>query len=705
MSAPRPVRLESSRTVHDVTLVDPYAWIDDLEDPAVVAHLEAETAYADAETAHLSGLRDRIVAEISARTQQTDLSVPDYDVDSSGRAWWYVARTSEGSDYPTYSRAPAPSRDDVPDLSGPIAGEEDFLDLNAEAAGHEVFSLGDLDVSPSGDLVLWSTDATGDELFTVRFKDLASGELLADIIEDVASACWIDDTHVAYTVTDDAWRPHLLRRHTLGTAPEDDVDVLAEADERFWLSVGRSGDERWLVIDSASKACSEVWMIDVRTPTSVPLLVAPRVEGVEYAIEPAGDLLYVIHNAGHPDFELASAPATPDAWRVWTTLIAGRNDVRLLDVTAYTDHLVVHLRRDGLPRVLVLPRGSGSVAQGELLDPAADLETLAADDLLYTADRLRLHRESYVEPATIVETDWDGGSERLLRRHPVLPDPYGRPYKAEDYAQQRLWATGHDGVAVPVSVVWRRDTVWPAPTVLYGYGAYETSLDPGFSISRLSLLDRGVVMAFAHVRGGGELGRSWYAQGRLAAKPTTFQDFVAVGRFLVSSGVAEEGRLAARGASAGGLTVGAALNLAPDLFCAAQVGVGFVDPLTAMLAEDLPLTITERDEWGDPLADPEAFTTIAGYSPYLNIGHGPYPDVLATAALHDQRVSASEPAKWVAALRARPGASGQALLRVELGGHQGATGRYQAWRDEAYELAWLLDRLGVDHGSAKSTSG
>jgi oligopeptidase B len=688
-----------------VTLVDPYAWMDDLEDPAVVAHLEAETAYADAETVHLSGLRDRIVAEISARTQQTDLSVPDYDVDSSGRAWWYVARTTEGSDYPRYSRAPAPSRDDVPDLTRPIADELDFLDLNAEAAGHEVFSLGDLDVSPSGDLLLWSTDSTGEELFTVRFKDLTSGELLDDVIEDVASACWIDDSHVAYTVPDDAWRPHLVRRHTLGTAPEADVDVLAEADERFWLSVGRSGDERWLVIDSASKACSEVWMIDVRTPMAAPILVAPRVEGVEYAVEPAGDELYVIHNAGHPDFELAVAPATPDAWRDWSTLIAGRDDVRLLDVTAYAEHLVVHLRRDGLPRVLVLPRSPGPVAQGQLLDASTDLETLAADDLLYAADRLRLHRESYVEPATIVEADWDGGSERLLRRHPVLPDPDGRPYMSEDYAQQRLWATGQDGVAIPVSVVWRRDTEWPAPTVLYGYGAYETSLDPAFSISRLSLLDRGVVMAFAHVRGGGELGRSWYEQGRLASKPTTFQDFVAVGRFLVATGVAAEGRLAARGASAGGLTVGAALNLAPDLFCAAQVGVGFVDPLTAMLAADLPLTITERDEWGDPLADPVAFATIAGYSPYLNIGEGRYPDVLATAALHDQRVSASEPAKWVAALRARPDASGQALLRVELGGHQGATGRYQAWRDEAYELAWLLDCLGVGHRSPKSTSG
>ncbi len=689
-----------------MTVADPYAWLDDLNDPEVVAHLDAETTYADTRTAHLEPLRTRIYAEISARTQQTDLSVPDYDVDSTGRAWWYVARTSEGSDYPVYGRAPAPSRDAVPDIDAPIPGEQIFLDVNAEAVGHEVFSLGDLDVSPHGDLLLFTVDATGEELYTVRFRNLATGDELPDVIEDVSSACWIDDAHIAYTVTDDAWRPYLLRRHALGTPTSADVDMFREDDERFWLAAGRSGDDRWLVIDSASKASSEVRMVDVRTPTAEPVLVAPRAEGLEYSVEPAGDQLFVVHNANHPDFELACAPIDDGHWHEWLTVIEGRDDVRVLDVTAYADHLVVAVRRDGLPRVLVLDRDpDGTAGAGSVLAGDADLETLAAADLLYGADRLRLHRESYVEPATIVETDWSGGSPRLLRRHPVLPDPDGRPYDPADYVQHRLWAPAADGVLIPVSIVSRRDTAWPAPCLLYGYGAYETSLDPAFSISRLSLLDRGVVVAYAHVRGGGELGRSWYAQGRLEAKPTTFSDFVSVGRFLVDHGVAAASRLAARGASAGGLTVGAALNLAPDLFCAAQVGVGFLDPLTAMLAEDLPLTITERDEWGDPLADPQAFATIAGYSPYGNVAPGPYPDVLATAALHDQRVSASEPAKWVAALRARPEATGEALLRVEMGGHQGATGRYQAWRDEAYELAWLLDRLGAVSTTLKTASG
>jgi oligopeptidase B len=701
-----PDRIPSETTIHSVTLVDPYAWLDDLEDPAVLAHLAAETTYADEETAHLAPLRERIVAEISSRTLQTDLSVPDHDIDSHGRAWWYFARTVEGQDYPSYRRAPAASRDDVPDISRPIPGETLLIDFNDEASGHEVFAIGDVDVSPSGDVLLWSSDTAGDEQYTSHFRDLVTGEELPDVLEDIASVCWIDDHRVAYTLLDESWRPYLLRRHTLGTPVNEDADILREDDERFWLSAGRSGDDRWLVVDSASKASSEVHLLDVATPAATPLLVAPRVEGLEYSVEPAGDWLYVVHNASHPDFELAVAPAHPDQWNDWTTVMAGEAGVRLLDVTAYADHLVVHLRRDGLPRVMVIPRSEdGSAGTGWLLDATADLESVGAADQQYSADRVRLHRESYVDPATVVEVAWDGSGERVLKRQPVLPDPEGRPFQPEDYIQRRLWATGDDDVQIPVSVVSRKDTPWPAPCILYGYGAYETSLDPGFSVARLSLLDRGVVVAYAHVRGGGELGRAWYMQGRLEAKPTTFSDFVAVGRHLVNAGVAAPQRIAARGASAGGLTIGAAINLAPDLFCAAQVGVGFLDPLTAMLAEDLPLTITERDEWGDPVADPLAFATIAGYSPYGNIGDGPYPDVLATAALHDQRVSASEPAKWVAALRARPAASGQVLLRVELGGHQGATGRYQAWRDEAYELAWLLDRLGATPGSPRITSG
>ncbi len=685
-----------------MTIVDPYAWLDDLEDPAVLAHLEAETQYADEQTEHLRPLRERIVAEISSRTLQTDLSVPDHDIDESGRCWWYFARTVEGQDYASYRRAPAPSRDDVPDMERPIEGETLLIDLNAEAAGHGVFAVGDVDVSPSGDLLLWSCDTAGDELYRARFRDLVTGEDLPDVLDAVASVCWIDDRNVAYTVLDESWRPYLLRRHTLGTPVDDDVDMLREDDERFWLSAGRSGDDRWLVIDSASKASSEVHLLDVSTPSATPLLVAPRAEGVEYSVEPAGEQLFVVHNRAHREFELAVAPATAQAWHDWTTVVVGESGVRLLDVTAYADHLVLHLRADGLPRVMVFERtADGRPGEGRLLEATA-LESLGAVDQHYRSDRLRLHRESYVDPGVVLEASWDGTGERVLKRQPVLPDPEGRPYRAADYVQHRLWALADDDVQVPVSVVSRRDTPWPAPCVLYGYGAYETSLDPGFSVARLSLLDRGVVVAYAHVRGGGELGRAWYEQGRLAAKPTTFTDFVAAGRHLLASDVAAVGRLAARGASAGGLTVGAAVNLAPDLFCAAQVGVGFLDPLTAMLAEDLPLTITERDEWGDPVADRDAFETIAGYSPYGNIGPGRYPDVLATAALHDQRVPASEPAKWVAALRDRPDASGEALLHVELGGHQGATGRYQAWRDEAYELAWLLDRLGASHSSGSS---
>ena len=282
--APTPDRRPQETTIHGVTVVDKYAWLDDLEDPAVLAHLEAETAYADEQTEHLRPLRERIVAEISSRTLQTDLSVPDYDIDTKGRAWWYFARTVEGQDYPSYRRAPAPSRDDVPDIDHPIEGETLLLDLDAEAAGHEVFAVGDVDVSPSGDLLVWSSDTAGDELYRVRFRDLTTGDDLPDVLEDVASVSWIDDDHVAYTLPDESWRPYLLRRHALGTDVTQDVDLLREDDERFWLSAGRSGDERWLVVDSSSKASSEVHLLDVSTPTGTPVLVAPRVDGVEYTV-------------------------------------------------------------------------------------------------------------------------------------------------------------------------------------------------------------------------------------------------------------------------------------------------------------------------------------------------------------------------------------------------------------------------------------
>lgn len=688
MLAPRlPRRLSSFEP-------DPYVWVRAACEAELDDHIAAENRYTEALTAHLEPLRHQILAEISARTLQTDMSVPDYDIDTQGRAWWYYSRTTEGNSYPSYWRAPAPNPDQLPDLSGPVPGEMLLLDAEAAASGHDFFALGDLAPSPNGNLLLWSFDTTGDERYTIRLRELTSGADLPDQILAVAEASWIDDQHLAYTVWDETWRPYQMRRHRLGDAVEQDSVVVEETDPRFWLHIDRSADEAWLVVSSASRTTSEVRLLSVNQPTDTPWLVTPRQPGLEYDIEPAGDRLLVVHNGTHADFEIAEAPLRPGSRQDWRPVLPPVPGTRVLMAEACASHVVVTRRRDGVLRLMLCPRGpDGAVLAGTEVT-SGPLTTLTSIGQRYHSDRFRYQRESFINPAQVVEQGWSEQVPRILKTRPVRPDLSGKPFDPDCYREQRLWAPAPDGTQIPVSVIYAAATEFPAPCLLSGYGAYEASIDPAFSIPRLSLLDRGVVIAYAHVRGGGELGRSWYEAGRLNAKPTTFGDFVACGRFLLDSGIAAAGRLAAQGFSAGGLTVAAALNLDPDLFAAVHCGVGFVDPLRSMLDPDLPLTITERDEWGDPLADPEAYHVIAGYSPYDNIRHRRYPPVLATASRHDQRVSYTEPLRWVAALRdAHP--DNEALLQIEVsGGHAGASGRYAAWRDEAFEMAWLLSHLG-----------
>lgn len=697
-------RRTTVRHHHGRRLVDHYDWLRDTDDPDVLAHLAAENDHTEIETSHLAQLRRRLFDEVTARTEQTDMSVPDLTIDSRGRAWWVYARTAEGADHPTYHRAPAGDPDAVPDMSAPVPGEQLLLDVNAEAAGHDYFGLGDFELSPDGDRLLWSADTVGDELYLVHIRELAT-MADCDAIPDTAGACWLGERAVAWLEPDDALRPYRVLRHRLGADPDDDVLLVEEHDERFWLGVDTSRDRRYLIVTAASKNATEQSLLDVADESGAPWIVCPRREGLEYDLEPGGDRLFVLHNATCPDFEIAEAPlraSTPDDWRVVVPGIPGR---RLLGVDAYARWIVVSRRIDGIPRASVRPRDAqGDLGEEWVVPGDGRLVVVAPDDEdRYDTDRIRVATESYLTPLTISELRLDTGAVRVLKRQRVEPDPEGLPFDPARYIERRTHAPAADGVLVPVSLVSRRDVHLPAPCLVYAYGAYETSLDPGFSVSRLGLLDRGVVVAYAHVRGGGELGRSWSEAGRREHKATTFSDLVACVHHLVATGVAQGDRVALRGFSAGGLTVGAALNLQPGLACAVHVGVGFLDPLTDMLDPDLPLTITERDEWGDPLADPATYDLIAGYAPYGNVRPERYPAVLATGSLHDQRVSCAEPAKWVAALRdttvrdpERP-----ILLRTELnGGHAGASGRYQAWRDEAYELAWLLDRLGLGEAAA-----
>ncbi|HEX7211102.1 MAG TPA: S9 family peptidase [Propionibacteriaceae bacterium] len=699
--APAAKRRPITRVHHGDVFVDPYEWLRDKDDPEVISYLEAENAYTEAQTAHLSELSDAIFGEIKARTKETDLSVPAYTSHPGGDAYWYYVRTVEGSEYPIYCRVVANDRATLPDPEHEISGEEILLDGNREAEGHEFFALGALSVSLDGRLLAYSIDLTGAERFTIMIKDLVSGELRADQIDDTASGvAWAKNGHLFYTRADEAWRPYVILRHRLGDDPSQDVEVLTESDERYWLSVDASRDDRWIIIGAGSKITSEFRLLSTDDPEGEPHIVAPRRQGVEYVIEPAGDRLLIVHNDGAEDFELAEAPLGATSHTEWTPVIPHRQGVRLLSVSAYATHAVVSLRRDGLTALHVVPRDAG----GDLQDGA----DLAFDEPLYVAyapgeseyetPTIRVGYASMLTPDSIYDYHLTTGELTLLKRTPVLDDPRFGPYQPENYIQERGWATAPDGTQVPLSIVRRADVPLDgsAPAMLYGYGAYEASMDPSFSVPRLSLLDRGIVYAIAHIRGGGELGRSWYEHGKTLTKRNTFTDFIACADYLLEQAYTSADRLAARGGSAGGLLMGAVANLAPEKFHAIHAAVPFVDALTTILNPDLPLTVIEWEEWGDPLHDPEVYAYMKSYTPYENIGAIDYPAILATTSLNDTRVFYVEPAKWVAALRhlATNSDKRQILLKTEMvAGHGGVSGRYKSWRELAFEYAWIVSEI------------
>jgi oligopeptidase B len=704
--APVAARRPVVREHHGDVVEDPYEWLRDKTDPEVVGHLEAENAWTAALTEHLEPLVETLFTELKDRTQETDLSVPVF-VRHRGAVgisdWWYYSRTEEGAEYARYCRAPATDRSTPPSLAGPIPGEVVYLDANTEAAGHDFFDLGALSVSPGGHLLAYSTDVTGAERYTLRVRDLRTGEDLPDTIPDVAhGAAWAGDTHVFYTRCDEAWRPYVVLRHRLDTAADDDAVVLTEPDERFWLGVDTSRDERWLVFGSGSKLTSEYRLLATDDPEGTPRLVAPRRQGVEYTVEPAGDRLLVVHNDGAEDFTLAQAPLDASSHTQWETVLPGQEGVRLLEVDAYASHVVVSLRRDGLSGLHVMPRdASGDLRPGADVAFEEPLFTVGSPGSPeYDTPSIRIDYTSMLTPPSVYDYDLASGRLTLLKRTAVLPSATQGPYDPTAYVQERTWATAPDGARVPMSVVRRADVPLDgsAPALLYGYGSYEISMDPTFSVSRLSLLDRGVVYAIAHVRGGGELGRHWYDDGKVLTKWNTFTDFAACADHLVETGYTTPARLAARGGSAGGLLMGVVANRWPERFAAIHAQVPFVDALTTILDPDLPLTVTEWEEWGDPLHDADVYRYMKSYTPYENVADQPYPAILATTSLNDTRVYYVEPAKWVAALRATAPATASperpVLLKTEMvAGHGGVSGRYAGWREVAFANAWVLDQI------------
>jgi oligopeptidase B len=705
-------RRPQERVHHGDVFVDPYEWLRAKDDDAVIAYLEAENAWTRRETSHLIELSEEIFHEIKARTKQTDLSVPTYRTHTDGSAYWYYVRTVEGSEYPIYCRTAASLPDGPdgapktartpPDTSGTIEGEQVLLDANSAASDHDFFAIGAFAVSPNGRLLAYSTDTTGAERFTLRIVDLVRGDLLADTLHDTAyGVAWAGDDYLVYTCADEAWRPYLVLRHRLATDPADDAVVWEEPDERFWLGVEASRDRRWIVFGAGSKITSEARLLDVDDPEGTPRAVAPRRHGVEYEVEPAGDRLLIVHNDGALDFELAWAPLDATSHEQWIPVLPHQAGTRILGVQAFARHAVVSLRRDGLTGLHVLRRDDSAIGFGSGVDvtfaePLYSVESAGSPE--YDTDTVRLSYESMVTPESVYDYALDTCTLSLLKQTPVLDDPTWGPYDPANYAQERGWATAADGTRIPISIVYRADVPrdGSAPALLYGYGSYEIPIDPTFSIPRLSLQDRGIVFAIAHIRGGGELGRGWYEQGKLLAKRNTFTDFVTCARWLVEERYTATDRLAARGGSAGGLLMGAVANLAPDAFRAIHAQVPFVDALTTILDPDLPLTVIEWEEWGDPLHSAEAYAYMKSYSPYENVRATAYPAILATTSLNDTRVFYVEPAKWIAALRAVATNAGDRpiLLKTEMvAGHGGVSGRYQSWQETAFEYAWIIDQI------------
>ena len=694
-AAPAARRIPTERTHHGDTFTDDYAWLADKDSPETIAYLEAENAYTEAVTAGQAALREAIFGEIKARTQETDLSVP-----TRKGNWWYYARTMAGKQYAVHCRREVRPDDSSPPMTldgAPLDGEEVLLDGNELAGDGEFFSLGMLAASPDGRLLAYSTDFAGSERFTVRIKDLATGMVLPDEIPDTFYGCaWsLDGSTLFYITVDDAWRPYRVSRHLVGSPAADDVIVFEEPDERFWVGVGLTRSERYVQISVGSKLTSEAWLLDAARPDGEFSVVLPRRQGIEYSVEhqvgaDGSDRLLILHNDKAENFELAVAPLADPA--DMTPLIAHRADTRLLDVDAFADYLAVHYRRDGLTGVRIL-RDDGTEHEIAFGEPVYRVQPGSNPE--YHSAKLRLGYVSMVTPDSVYDCDMATGELTLLRQRPVLPRPDGAGYDPADYEQHREWATAGDGTKIPISLVCRKGTPrdGSAPCLLYGYGSYEISVDPGFSIPRLSLLDRGFSYAIAHIRGGGEMGRRWYDDGKLLRKANTFSDFVTCAEHLVSAGWTAPSRLVARGGSAGGLLMGAVVNLAPQAFGGIVAQVPFVDALTTILDPSLPLTVTEWEEWGDPLHDPRVYAYIKSYSPYENIGQQAYPPILAITSLNDTRVLYREPAKWIAKLQATA-SGGPFLLKTEMvAGHGGRSGRYDAWHEEAFVLAWITSTV------------
>ncbi len=682
---PLAARIAHSATHHGIVRDDPYDWLRDpgypkVEDPAVLAHLAAENAWFEAWLAPHAPLVDTLFAELKGRVKDDDAGVPVRDGD-----WDYWWRFEPGGQYRVWLRRPAADGGTTPVPAGdaPAEGGEVILSEPVEAAGKDYFRLAGISVSPDGRLAAWTADDDGSERFKLFVRDLATGADTLVATTAIGVAVWAADLRsVAWTEVNDQWRPFRVRLHRLGSGEPGDV-LYEEADASFFVGLDRSTDRSHFLVTAADHVTSEVRLIPTGDPTAPPVVIRPRTVGVEYDVDVRGDMLFVRTNDTHVNFRLATAPlASPGAW---TELIAGDDRVYLRGLTAFASYLAVSERVDGLDGVrLIFPDGG----ERRIAFPEASYTVGLGSNPEPDAPLLRLGYSSMVTPATTY--DYDVAADTLIVRK-VQEVPSG--YDASGYRTERLFATAADGTRVPVSVVYPagfpRDG--SGRLHLYGYGAYGLAIPPSFSASRLSLLDRGVAFAIAHVRGGDDMGYRWYLDGKLDRRTNTFTDFVAAAHALIVAGFAAPGRVSISGGSAGGTLMGVVANTDPGLWAAVVAHVPFVDVLGTMLDGSLPLTPIEWPEWGNPIADANVYRAIRAYSPYDNVTAQAYPPILVTAGLNDPRVTYWEPAKWVAKLRELKTDANPLLLKTNMGaGHGGKSGRFEALRETAEEFAFIL---------------
>ena len=674
---------------HGITVEDPYHWLKDasypqVDDPEVLAYLKAENAYFESMMAPRRELVEVLFEEIKARQQPDDASVPWRE-----GGWYYQWRYEKDGQYSKWQRWPI----EDPDAGlGPTENTREILDEPALASGREYFRLGALSVSNAGRLMAYSTDTNGSERYRLAIKDLASGEMLEERIDDtLGAAVWdADDSALLYAVVDDNWRPYQVRRHVIGQPVASDSIVYEERDPGFFVEVSQSASKQYLLIHTANNVTSEAYVIPADGSDTQPVLVAPRRERHEYQVDHQEGRFVIRSNDKHKNFRLVTAPEEDLSESAWESLLEGSDELYIRDFSVFADFIAVVERVKGLNRIRLID-GSGHSTYVEL--PEAACAVGLGDNLEYRTQTVRLEYSSMVTPATVFDYHLATG-ELQTRKVRAIPSGYDK----EQYVTERMLATARDGVQVPVSLVRRKDTAVDASGALYlyGYGAYGHAISPSFSTARLSLLDRGFIYAIAHIRGGDDLGYHWYESGKLERRVNTFNDFVDVARHLIETGYVAQGRIAVAGGSAGGELMGAVVNQAPELWGAVAAHVPFVDVLNTMLDASLPLTPGEWPEWGNPIEDKAAFELIRSYSPYDQLIAREYPPILVTAGLNDPRVTYWEPAKYVARLRSLKTGASPLLLKTNMGaGHGGRSGRYDSLYEVAEEYAFMLWSLGL----------